>query len=335
MRNLRNYILVLVVLVVSACAHKELCIEHPHWVPVRVDADWGNFSELPVNMSVMFFPKDGSEILTIHNNNHHTARTKLPVNTYDVVVFNEHMSDFGSLGFRNMKNFATAEAYLTDQTQLKILKKSPDEEVMADPERLGVAVIKDYQVTQEMLDRYRSQLKAGQQTEENVMTVAPDDKVHQFEVRLRAKGLQYVHSMECTLSGLAGGHLFAEDMPSSDRVTHRLTDWQKVLTSDSEEGEGYLCGTCRSFGLPNDHTGEPDQNILKMSILLVDFLTVMEFEFQIGDRISAETTADGLVFTIDLDEHVVFPEVHPEENIGNGLVIDPGFDGDLWVEWKP
>ena len=335
MRRLSKYILSLVVLVVSACAHKELCIEHPHLVPVRVDADWDNFSELPINMSVMFFPKDGSEVMTIHNNNHRTARTKLPVNTYDVVVFNELMTDFGTVGFRNMKNFAQAEAYLTDQTQLKILKKSPDEEVMADPERFGVAVIKDYQVTQEMLDTYRNQLKMGLPTDDNVVEVSPEDKAHQVEVRINAKGLQYVHSMESSLSGLAGGYLFADDLPSSDRVTHRLTEWQKVQTSETEEGDGYLRGICRSFGLPNDHTGEPEQNVLRMSVLLVDLRTLMEFEFPIGDRIYAETTADGLMFTIELDEDIVFPEVHPEENVDNGLVIDPSFDGDLWVEWKP
>ena len=335
MRNLRNCILALLVLVMSACAHKELCIEHPHWVPVRVDAKWGNFSELPVNMTVVFFPKDGSEVRMVHNNNHLTATVKLPVNTYDVVVFNELMSDFGSIGFRNMHSYATAEAYVTDVVQYKMMQMSVDTKLMNDPERLGVALIKDFQVTEEMLETYRYQLKNGLEIEENAMAVTPEDKVYLVEIKLNAKGVQYVHSMESSLSGLAGGYMFAQNTPSTERVTHLLRNWHKVLTSDSEEGEGYLSGTCWTFGLPSDHTKEPGENVLKMSVLLVDFLTLMEFEFEIGHLISDMFEEDGGALQIELDEGIVFPEVHPEENVDNGLVIDPSFDGDLWVEWKP
>ena len=336
MRILRNYISVLVLLlVVSACSHKDLCIEHPHLVPVRIEANWDKFSELPVNMTVIFYPKDGTEVIVVRNSNHHTTRVKVPVNTYDVVVFNEHVSDFGTIGFKDMKDYATAEAYVTNLVKTRIMQLSADTKVMADPERLGVALIKDYEVTERMLETYRYQLEYAFPIEDNVMAVSPEDKVYMAELKFKAKGLQYVRAVEGTLSGLAGGYLFSKDSPSTDRVTHMLTNWQKVYTTRSEEGEGYLSAICWTFGLPSDHTGEPEQNVLKMSVPLVDLVTVMDFEFMVGDRISIDNSGEHIVFNIELDLDIVFPEVHPEEDVNNGLVIDPSFDGDHWVEWNP
>ena len=107
---------------------------HPHLVPVRVDADWNQFGELPLNMSVLFFPQDGSGVITVKNHNPRSAKTHLAVNTYDVVVLNELMDDLGDIQFRNMENFATAEAYLSNILTQQWMKKSAGEPVVADPD---------------------------------------------------------------------------------------------------------------------------------------------------------------------------------------------------------
>lgn len=47
----------------SACEHKELCYDHPHFTTVRVDFDWSRIDqeEMPEGMRVVFYPTDGGD----------------------------------------------------------------------------------------------------------------------------------------------------------------------------------------------------------------------------------------------------------------------------------
>lgn len=337
MKLIRKHILALMalMLVLVGCEHKDLCIDHPHVVPVRVDADWSKLMDLPVNMSVMFYPQDGSDVIVVHNNNHKTAKAKLPVNTYDVVVFNELMGELGGVNFQNMDRFETAEAYLSESMLYRGSKGDSDDVVVADPERMGVGVYRGLEITQEMLDTYRSQKEQGLPTDEAVIAVTPENIVYDVEVRIPVKGLNFVRSLECTLSGMAEGYKLGECGPSSNKVTHEISNWQKTIAEESEDsGEGVISGRCLSFGLPSDHTAQPHQNVLKLSALLIDDKTILDFAFEVGHLFTKDNTLNSIKLCIELDVEIVFPEVEFEESVDNGITIDPGFDGDHWVEWK-
>ena len=201
MKKMSYYILALwlVVITLSGCENKELCIDHPHGVPVRVEADWSKFSDLPVNMSLLFYPQNSDDVIIVHNYNPHTATTKLPVNVYDVVVFNELMGDLGGVDFYNMERFETAQVYLSDK---KNIKSGSEDMVVSDPECVGIDVIRNFEITQQMLETYRNQKKLGQPTDETLLEVTPKDVVYEVEVKMPVKGLKYVHKLECTLSGM-------------------------------------------------------------------------------------------------------------------------------------
>ena len=332
------------VVLLSGCEHKELCMEHPHLVPVRVEAEWDKFGELPMNMTVLFFPQDSSKVVRIQNYNPKKTSTSLAVNTYDVVVHNELMNELGGIKFRNMDKFTTAEAYVSDVLKEYSMKETTDEKVMADPSHLGVALIRDFEVTQEMLDTYWYQRDMGLQIEENVLKVSPENKVYTIEVKIHVKGIQYVRSLKASLSGLAEGYMMHSDMPSVHRVTHLLTNWQMVPTSNTDPDTGYLRGTCLSFGLPSNHTAEAAQNIVNLSVLLIDNETVVDYVFQVGNRFRTEQYNYNPVLRLEFgipgtdhpedteynnpNEPIVFPKVKPEGTMDGGLVIDPSFDGD-------
>ena len=320
----------MICIALGGCEHKELCIDHPHGVPVHVETDWSQLSDLPVNMTLLFYPQNGDEAIHVHNYNPYSAKAKLPVNTYDVVVFNELIDGLGGVGYRNMGKFEAAEFYLRESTWQRRIKSTSEGGIVAEPERVGVGTIRDFEITEEMLAKYRGQKKQGQPTDEPVLAVTPENIVYEIEVTIPVEGLNYVRSMECTISGMAGGYKIREGETSTDRVVHALSNWSKAI--DDEQSKGVITGRCLSFGLPSDHTGEPGQNILKLSALLVDNETVVDFAFEVGQYFSNEQSGK---FPINLDLEVVFPEVEFEEEMDNAITIDPDFDGDHWVEWRP
>ena len=344
MKHVWSCLSIFCVLLLSGCEHKELCMEHPHLVPVRVETEWNKFGELPMNMTVLFFPQDTSEVIHIQNYNPRSAKASLPVNTYDVVVHNELMNELGGIKFRNINNFSSAEAYACDILAQYSMTKSAEEPVVADPERLGIAIIRNFEVTQEMLETYWYQRDMGLQIEENVLKVSPENKVYTIEVKIHARGVQYVRTVDASLSGLSEGYMMHSDMPSTQRVTHLIKNWQKVSTSDTDPDAGYLRGTCLSFGLPSNHTAEAAQNILSMTVLLVDNETVMDYVFQVGNRFRTEQSNYNPTLRLEIgksgtdhsgdigynnpNEPIVFPKVKPEGTMDGGLVIDPSFDGD-------
>lgn len=337
MKSIQLYILSLwSVFMLSACNHKELCIEHPHLVPVCVNADWSKFGQDPMNMTVMFYPQDGGEVMHVKNYNPRSARVQLAVNTYDVLVFNEQTDDFGNIKFRNMEKFATAEAYVFNAVAQPSMKRTVAEMTQSSPDHLGVAIVRDFQVTQEMLDTYSEQRDRGLQIEENVLTVYPENKIYTIDVKIYVSGIQYVRSVVASLSGLAEGYMMGTDIPASGKTTHVISNWQIVSTSDSDEG--YLHGTCLSFGLPAGHTGEPDQNILSISALLVDNETVVDLALQVGDKFEKEEGGYRQYLCLELgkssNDSIVFPKVKPEGTMEGNLTIDPSFEGDHSVEFK-
>lgn len=291
MRKLLGYISILLsVVFLNGCEHKDLCFEHPHLVPVRVDAVWNQFCEYPMGMTVVFFPQDGTEAITVQSHNPDRASVNLPVNRYDVLVFNETMNELGSINFRNMERLETAEAYAYKMYSQMRMKRAVNEPMVVDPERLGIALHRDYEVTEEMLERYRYQKEAGLPIEENVLTVYPKNVIYIVDVKVHVRGIYNVRSVKSSLSGMSEGYMFDSGERTTSHVMHQLTNWQTVSTSATDRSEGYLHATCLSFGLPSDHTGESGENTLNMSVLLVDNKTVLDFAFLVGDRIREDRT---------------------------------------------
>ena len=102
---MKNYTLlyIWVILLLASCNHKELCYHHPHTAKVRVDVDWSRFvEEEPTGMTVMVYPADGSQPYTTLTHTLHQAYFHLPEGVYHSLVFNQSVSEFGSLEFRRI-----------------------------------------------------------------------------------------------------------------------------------------------------------------------------------------------------------------------------------------
>lgn len=74
----------------SACEHKELCYDHPHFTTVRVDFDWSRIDqeEMPEGMRVVFYPTDGGDSWIFDFPEGKGQTIELPQKEYQAVCYN-------------------------------------------------------------------------------------------------------------------------------------------------------------------------------------------------------------------------------------------------------
>ena len=74
----------------SACEHKELCYDHPHFSTIRVDFDWSQIDkeEMPEGMRVVFYPTDGGDSWIFDFPEGKGQTIELPQKEYQAVCYN-------------------------------------------------------------------------------------------------------------------------------------------------------------------------------------------------------------------------------------------------------
>lgn len=75
----------------TACEHKDLCYDHPHFATVRVIFDWTKISnhDKPEGMRVVFYPTDDESNTWIFDfPGGEGGEVELPENDYRVICFN-------------------------------------------------------------------------------------------------------------------------------------------------------------------------------------------------------------------------------------------------------
>ncbi|WP_195564951.1 DUF5119 domain-containing protein, partial [Bacteroides xylanisolvens] len=75
----------------TACEHKDLCYDHPHFATVRVVFDWTKISnhDKPEGMRVVFYPTDDESNTWIFDfPGGEDGEVELPENDYRVICFN-------------------------------------------------------------------------------------------------------------------------------------------------------------------------------------------------------------------------------------------------------
>ena len=100
-RRIINVLLVL--LIVSSCSHKELCYHHPHTASVQINVDWSRFEkDNPSGMTVMVYSRAGVKEIEKQTNNLSYVIVDLLAGYYNSFVFNQSPSEYGTVDFVNM-----------------------------------------------------------------------------------------------------------------------------------------------------------------------------------------------------------------------------------------
>ena len=322
MRYLFASALPVLCLLLSGCDHKQLT-KLPDTARVRIAADWTEFSEVetPTGMSVRVYGADGKVSRTVLTNDISHADVELPKGFYDVMVFNQSPSEFGTVRFENLDVFSQA-AVFAEPTKSAWYKSKAPEQVLTTPEWIGTAFSRNLGVDMDMVyasPRIRS-TKSTEYPESNVLcTLVPKNIIYRVTVIVNIRGIHNLKAARASLDGMASGYMLGEGRTSDIVCTHLLEEWN-IFRDSADPTRGYVKAVITSFGLPAGHMGEAGENHLKLSLLLVDNKTVLDYDFPVGDsfRRGTETT---LELEIDKTVEGALPDVKPEGGSAGGFDV--------------
>ncbi|MBO7269596.1 MAG: DUF5119 domain-containing protein [Bacteroidales bacterium] len=311
--------------VLCGCEHKELCYRHPHTAPVVIDVDWEKFidKEMPTGMTVMIYPvagyaaAEGIQPKKVLSNNIYRAKADLEEGIFNSIVFNQSESEFGTLLFRNMDNYNTAEVAI-NPAPTKWYTKTEEECVGYEPEWFGTDTFEGIEMTRQMILDVGTQTTFGRTvTEYELIYHSAENIVHTVNITVHLKNVYNLKSARAALQGLAEGYLLGKGTQNNKKITHLIEQWN--LTTDVQDPTiGYITAKLLCFGLPGNHTAQPADNKFTLSLLLVDNKTQLDIPFEVG-HLFEKTGEDNLEFSITISLADPLPDVKPEGGSEGGF----------------
>ncbi len=343
-----------------SCERRPLTYDYHPYCEVTLDVDWDALEKSPTGMTAIFYPQNGGKPVTHTTNDVFGTYVNLRSGIYNVILFNQSPPEFGTIGFRDMHTYETAEIHAVEVSSKGWYVKSDDEKVAVHPEPFAVATLEGFIVTEEMVE---SQMRARSQDvrvdTRSHISLVPKKIIVDGNVTVHVDGIHNLRSVRGSISGLAENFAPCSFATGSEYVTHLLEQW-KVIPSEKDHTEGSIETCFTSFGMPGMLLSRASDDkywenaILEISILLVDNKTVKDFSFNIGKHIELSEEGGDIVLNVELREiigdgpggepgddppgagepPIVLPDVKPEGGSSAGFdvtVDDWGEDVDIEV----
>lgn len=301
-------------LCLASCERRELTYYNES--EITVTADWsrtGLEEEKKYGATLIIYPQDGGAPKTVLMGERSHATVRLPRGKYDAIIFNRSFDDFSSLAFRGKENLETLEAYAK-----KVETRSGTRVIISAPERLATAVIRNFEVTDEMLGNYAPATTRTFICPEGAchMQFIPVPITQKTQVELRIKGLDNLKKAACTMTGIPLSVFLYNGSIGKELGSQDFTTGNPVFDEGSQTN-GKLTGELNLFGLSME---EAPQVTLKA--LLVDGKTTVEQ--QIGD-VEVRQNEDGngsITIYVDAEAPEPLPDIKPEEGVNSGFDAD-------------
>ncbi len=337
---MRRLLYIFLSLIVISSCRRELCYDYRPFTDVSLEVDWSEFSETPSGMTAMFYPVDGGEP-TVYST-HDIHRTDIPLRTgvYNVLLFNQRPTEFIYLGFRGMDRYETAEVYALELDSKTWYSKSEVETVASEPEPFAVASYENFEVTEEMKAARELQrtMKSGLVGTPDLL-LTPKAITSRCLVTINVQGVYNLRSARGSITGMSEGMSLNNLVATASEVTHLLERWQ-CLDDDSNPVNGLLKTEYMTFGVPGMKLSKADEiwddARLKLSVLLVDNSTILDYEFSVKDHITLSDETGEMVLRIDIekspvdpdDAPVILPDVKPAGGDSSGFDAEMDSWGD-------
>lgn len=330
MKSLRSLLyLFIYTLVIASCEHKDLCYHHPHQARVRINTDWSKFdAETPTGMTVMVYSQDNNHdaVATQHTNTTTHALMYLPDGNYSTIVYNQSHTEFGTLSFRGLSNYNTAEVYANPATT-RWYTRVEGTRVVTEPEWVGTDRLENMVVTPEMV--HETWMELENSNSRNITrngfligTLVPKNIIYTIYVKVHVKGIHNLRSARASLDGLAEGYFLGRGRTSAEKVVQLMEEWS--ITQDQlDPTQGYIESKITCFGLPEGHANLPEDNLFELQTLLVDNKTILKFPFQVGDKFKKNISEEvQLTLYLDLVLDETLPDVEPAGGSSGGFSAD-------------
>ena len=277
----------------TACEHKDLCYDHPHFAKVRVVFDWTKISnhDKPEGMRVVFYPTDDESNTWIFDfPGGEDGEVELPENDYRVICFNY---DTDGMVWKENGSYTLFTADTRDV-------QSPDNRTMA---------VTPPWLCGDHIDRVI--LKDIPEGSTKIIRLTPVNMVCHYTYEVNGiRGLDRVADLRAALSGMSGSlNMSGDSLPA---------DLSESLLFDGMVSRNQIIGGFYTFG-HSALEGEP--NVFRLYIKnRSGSMSVLEQD--VSDQVHDVPVAGHIG-----DVHLVlnFDYEVPSEP-GNG---GPGFDVDV------
>ncbi|MCM1256062.1 MAG: DUF5119 domain-containing protein [Duncaniella sp.] len=284
--------------------------------------DWSELErhEKPTGMTLLLYPSSSQtsvETIKHISANTHRANLKLSPGVYDIVVFNQSEIEFGTFNFFDLYDRDRARIEAERFTSRWYVSRSEDEITAHHPEWLALAEATGIIVSAEKT--ITSKQEDSEATGTMIAELTPENIVCEKTVRINIKNIYNLRSARGGVSGLAGGIILKGKIRLDTKATHLVEEWTMSIDNDNH-ANGYIESTFTCFGLPESHSGSPEDNVLTISFLLVDNKTVVDYSFHIGDCIHKGVAEETINIEFDdLGKPIVLPNVVPEGEYAGGF----------------
>ena len=332
----------------ASCDRRDLTYGYYPYCDVVVNIDWSKAyapKDEPQGVSVWFYPKDGGAPIKRQSNNVHEVKATIQHGIYDIVVFNMTPAEFASIGFRETEHLDQFQVYAVKEPQYKWYKVEEDKEehVLHYPETFTLAVYRDFEVTDDMIEKTQ-QLRLMSQAQRraahlrSTIVVTPKRVTMNATIDIRVKGIQNLLDARAAITNMAEGYEINKERWNATPATHLITDFTKTGST----GEGMITMKYTTWGLQGDvnNPAYTPTNYdywtghLKLEVMLIDGKTVMPFEFELDhtiiEVIKKEDGEGSPIIELELhidatfagkEPPVVLPDVKPIPG-GGGFSVD-------------
>lgn len=295
----------LVLCTLVSCVHKELSLPEEDRVAVTITVDWGIFDEdeIPSGMTVIIYDEEGTDPTYVETNDVSQTSTTLEPGTYHIVVIDYSTGEFETLKFIDLDDFNNARVSVLP-TESDWYVPAEGEEVAVEPEDFALDISYDITIGGADADNVST----------NIVThLNPEIAVGEVQVQIQVAGVHRIREVRGAISGMAGSYLIAVRHTGTDRVTHLLNSWISTRAATEDEDLGWITTTFSTFGLPYNHVGESNENILTLSFVLTDYSTY-SCQLPVGDLFEP---LEDLNYQLTVPTIIELPEVEESPDDGN------------------
>lgn len=280
-----------------------------------VEVDWSSFDkEKPTGMTVLAYPYKGGMPAKVISSNIRFADIALQEGLHQMVVFNQIPEDFGTLAFDIYTSYNSARVYsLTSNSEWY-----KGVQVAKDVEWFGTATDQAVSITSDMVSTARNEYVQGtsEKTEHLVSTLKPLNVVKDIYIKVNIDGIENLRAVKAIVSGLAAGYSFSNEAALTSTVTHECDNW-KITHDAIDFRKGYALGRIRCFGLPTGHLQLPESNKVRLTLLLQDGATYMDYAFEVGDMLKVDGESGAVQFEFSLGD--ALPDVEHVDGGNSGF----------------
>lgn len=287
-------VLVSALLLLSSCEYKDLCYDHDHTTAsMKLNIDWSEIFETPSGISLMFFPADGGDPITVVSNSTESVDVALPEGEYNILVFNQTISEYESVSFHNMDSWEDCYVELADGVAPSWTTRAGN--FSREPAELMVGTVQNFGITAYMI--------ASSATNPIVIELHPHPILLRTNVVLEVSGIQYARQVRGVITGMAKRFYLTRNCTGPQTTGFSLPEWS-IDQYKENANNGAFKTDFISFGVPNTYYNDTDlqhkSNYYKttrasfnltdpvyfdLDVLLVDNETIVSKSYQVSDRI--------------------------------------------------